>query len=172
MIQQEQWKDMAGYEGTYSISSLGRIRRERAIGGTKVGQILTNQLNKFGYLQIGLRNNGVYSRKNIHSLVAKAFIGDRPDGYQINHIDGIKTNNSSDNLEYVTMSQNRQHAYDIGLQRRGNLHHKSKISESIALKIREIYAEGKIGYRKIGKLFGIKKSTVFSVIKKDSWAHV
>ena len=51
----------------------------------------------------------------MHSLVALVFIGPRPEGKQINHIDGVRPNNSANNLEYVTPSENNFHAYMLGL---------------------------------------------------------
>ena len=72
--------------------------------------------NKRGYLYISLRKDGKTYTKTIHNLVAKAFIPNPDNKPQINHIDGNKTNNLVNNLEWVTAKENNQHAWDIGLK--------------------------------------------------------
>jgi len=83
----------------YFVSNLGRVRHER-------GNIKKLQINKDGYVRISLYNKGFTGTHNVAALVAEAFIGKRPIGMTIDHIDGNKTNSSSDNLEYVTQREN------------------------------------------------------------------
>jgi hypothetical protein len=60
--------------------------------------------------------------KYVHHIVAEIFLGQRPLGFQINHINGNRHDNRPENLEYCTVQQNIQHAYDLGLNRSGKDH--------------------------------------------------
>jgi len=96
----ETWKPIIGYEGLYQVSDLGKVR------SLKFGKerILKPGMSA-GYLAVGLCNNGQKTRK-VHQLVAEAFIGPRPDGYETCHKDDVKTNNVLTNLYYGTKSEN------------------------------------------------------------------
>lgn len=103
---EERWKPIPGYEGLYSISSLGRVRREARF---------QQSYSSGGYPRVNLSRDGKATAKSIHILVAEAFIGPRPEGLQINHKDGVKENSELSNLEYVTAAENMQHAFRLGL---------------------------------------------------------
>ena len=113
----ETWKTIPGYT-RYEASTLGRIRSLYAGTHTirrkrKRPLILKfNQLKNNSYLQVSI---GKRPRKLVASLVAMTFIGLKPKGLQINHIDGVKTNNAVKNLEYCTASENIRHAVNNGL---------------------------------------------------------
>lgn len=109
----EEWRSILG--GAYEISSEGRLRR--AIPGRKtfVGKILKPHLVGSGYLAFAATINGANKPFYLHALVAEAFIGPRPEGYDINHKDGNKKNNVWTNIEYMTHSDNMYHAYEHGL---------------------------------------------------------
>lgn len=107
----EKWKHIKGYENLYMVSNLGRIK------SLKRNNIMKNRIGATGYHTIGLYKNGVCKNKNIHRLVAEAFIPNPNSKPQVNHIDGIKTNNNIVNLEWVTASENGKHSYSIGLSR-------------------------------------------------------
>lgn len=119
----EIWKDIEGYEGSYQVSNLGRVKSlERMVFNPLHGQIkIKETILKFGhdgfnYCQVGLQTNG---RKNfkIHRLVAIAFIPNPENKREINHIDGNKDNNCIDNLEWVSSSENQIHAYKNNLRK-------------------------------------------------------
>lgn len=119
----EEWKDIQGYEDSYQVSNLGRVRsktRKRPFGRgfkTYKGRLLKQSTDKDGYKKINLSKNGKKKRFFVHRLVAKAFIKNSNNYPVINHIDGIKDNNQADNLEWVTISENTKHAFDIGLRK-------------------------------------------------------
>ena len=97
----------------YQVSSIGRVRNKK----TRLIRTPTKGENP-GYYQVDLyKSDGKRHgyTKSIHRLVAEAFLGKR-ENMQVNHIDGNKLNNKIDNLEWVTCSENIQHAYDTGLK--------------------------------------------------------
>jgi hypothetical protein len=73
--------------------------------------------HKNGYVYVVLSKNGQTKNCRVHLLIATTFLGKKTDGLQINHIDGDKSNNSPENLEYCTQSENMKHAYKNGLQK-------------------------------------------------------
>lgn len=116
----EEWLPVRGYEGLYEVSNLGRIRsyhKWRGRGGI-VPQLRKLYPQPKGYLQINLSKDGHQKWLLVHVLVAEAFIGPRPEGLEIDHIDTNKGNARVDNLEYVTRSENHRRAYRMGLVRK------------------------------------------------------
>lgn len=120
----ETWKDIAGYEGLYQVSDLGNIRimdrmRRGRVGNYyfKTGGIKKTHLNHEGYVRTGLTNSdGLSATHTVHRLVGLAFV-DNPLGLpELNHINGIKTDNRAVNLEWCTASENQLHAFRTGLK--------------------------------------------------------
>lgn len=126
-MKNEIWKDIENYEGYYQISNLGRLKSlERNIPRVNNGKIVNyiqkeriiklTKNGKDGYFKVYLRKNNTYKRFYIHRLVARYFLKDGTEKYNdksfnVNHKDGIKTNNKKDNLEWVTRSENSIHSY-------------------------------------------------------------
>jgi hypothetical protein len=92
----EQWRDVEGYEEAYQVSDLGQVRN------VQTSKILQPIEMKNGRLYVTLCSDGFQKKVTIHSLVARAFVGPRPQGYEVAHVDTDYTNNRDTNLEYVT----------------------------------------------------------------------
>lgn len=113
---EEIWKDIEGYDN-YQISSLGNVRKITKNGFTHIkcsprGSQKTSK-TKEKYMGVTLSKNGTRKGFSVHRLVAEAFIPN-PNNYPlINHINGIKDDNCVCNLEWCTIKQNIQHAYDV-----------------------------------------------------------
>ena len=111
----EVWKDVKGFEGLYEISNFGRCkskkRKTKTISIFK-DRLLTPKLSQNGYLRYGLSKNGVVKSHLIHRLVAIHFIDNTENKPQINHINGIKTDNMVENLEWATSSENLLHKFN------------------------------------------------------------
>jgi hypothetical protein len=107
----EQWKSVVGFEGWYSVSNIGRVRRDRSGQATQAGRILTAGIGAYGYRSVELFGHGKRKRVSVHRLVAAAFLGPCPQDKQVNHISGNKLDNRPENLEYVTTGDNTRHAW-------------------------------------------------------------
>ena len=118
----EIFNDIKGYENLYQVSNLGRVK-----SFARNGTILTNKilqpLYKHGYSSVTLSKNNIHKQKTIHRLVAKTFLPNPENKPQVNHINGIKSDNRIENLEWVTASENIQHAYNIKLFKPPHLGH-------------------------------------------------
>lgn len=116
----EQWRDIPGYEGYYQVSSEGRVKslpRKVARGGNILsvnGKMLRAGRTGKNYLMVVLSKEGVGKSKEIHTLVAEAFLGPKPPGMVIRHLDGDKHNNRADNLAYGTLSDNTRDSVKHG----------------------------------------------------------
>lgn len=110
----EIWKPIQWYE-TYEISSLWRIRNTnyRRTWETKV---LAPYVNSSGYQFVQLWNMWGFKNMKIHRLVAEAFITNSWMKPQVNHLNGLKTDNRVENLEWCTNGENQKHAYSTGLK--------------------------------------------------------
>jgi hypothetical protein len=109
--QDEVWKDVVGYEGLYRISNQGTVCRLYKNG--KVNFMTPRILN--GYWRVKLCNCNTQKEYFLHRLIAQAFIPNPDNKPEINHINGIKTDNRIENLEWVTRSENAIHATKTGL---------------------------------------------------------
>ena len=114
---EELWKDIKGYEGLYQASNLGRIkslkREWQSANGSKRkhGEIILKQrVQKTGYLLVKLCKNGKQKYMSVHRIIAEMFLSNPSNLPQVNHIDGNKQNNKTENLEWVTPKQNIEHA--------------------------------------------------------------
>ena len=98
----ETWKAIAGFEGLYEVSNLGRVRSLK-FGKEK---ILKQQKNNDGYLQVGLHKDGHAKQTYVHRLIAEAFIPNPNNLDTVNHKDEVKTNNAASNLEWMSRKDN------------------------------------------------------------------
>ena len=97
----EEWKDIKGYEGLYQVSNFGRVKslaRNDASGHKLKERIMTNYIGVRGYFEVGLTKNGKNKTTKLHQLIAKSFIPNPENKPHINHKNGIKTDNSIENL--------------------------------------------------------------------------
>ncbi len=117
----EIWKPVVGYEGYYEVSLNGIVRGIERMIVTKAGlrtfkrKILKKRINNCGYAEVRLSKNGKKATGFIHVLIAKAFLPNPYNKPQVNHLNGIKSDNCIDNLEWCTQAENMRHAFKIGL---------------------------------------------------------
>ena len=155
----EIWRKIEGFEN-YEVSNLGNVR---SLKNKKV-KILKLIKRETGYIFINLYKNKKIHHKSVHRLVASTFIPNPQNKSQVNHIDGDKTNNKVENLEWCTAKENSQHAWNTGLSKslKGEKnpmygkHHtketKNKISESLKGEKNSFYGKHHTEQRKLRKM--------------------
>lgn len=123
-IENEEWRDIDGYDGVYQVSDIGRVRSKK-YGRWKV---LKPRKNRKGYFQVILYRNGNKDREQpyVHRLVANAFIPNSDENKtQINHKNEDKTDNRVENLEWCTVQYNQTYN-DLNLRKKNVKRHKLK----------------------------------------------
>lgn len=154
----EEWREIPGTE--YSVSSEGRVRSKN--------KILSPGSNGKGYLNVNIEKR---SRK-VHQLVAEAFLGPRQTPlHQVNHKNGVGSDNRAANLEWATQSQNQRHRYDVlkhGAARGARNSH-AKLSEDDVRVIRSRRASGETR-KAIAADFGITPVCVSHIATRRIWA--
>jgi hypothetical protein len=179
----EVWKPVVGLEHSHEVSNFGNIRtipreitRANRWGG--VSRIRLRQRNvklrhtHDGYL---IGNLALDHAKTLtikaHRVVAQAFLPNPGNLPEVNHIDGDKTNNSVENLEWCTSKQNRAHAVATGLHACGERSPLAKLKE---VEVKEIRYLRKLGFSgvDVGRLYGISHKLVSLIHKRRKWKHV
>lgn len=160
----EEWRPVVGYEGWYSVSNLGRVRRD---GGKilKVG-------NRGGYTYFVASKEAKTKHLTVHIAVASAFIGERRAGMQINHKNGIKNDNRPSNLEWVTPKENIAHSIAVlGNSRRGEKSGHAKLTAGAVVDIRNWSQLGE-SVKNIAEKLGVHTNTIYCVLNSRTWKHV
>jgi hypothetical protein len=106
------WQEIPNTNGRYKINDKGEIK---SIQPGKLPITLKPRIDRAGYHTVRLSVNGKQRTCFIHRLVAVAFLDAEIDKHEVNHINGVKTDNRVKNLEWVTHAENMQHAYATGL---------------------------------------------------------
>lgn len=178
-IMEEQWKPIPVTDGCYMVSNLGRVKSlpksTMRKNGTKIttnGRFLKSVKDNKGYLRIAISYNGLSHRFKIHRLVAQMFIPNPKRKPQVNHKNGIKTDNRVENLEWNTCAENINHAEKLGLRNHlvGKDKPQSKLTEDDVRYIK--LNRGVISGRKLAEKFKVNRSTIINIYANKIWRHV
>lgn len=142
----EEWRPVPGAPGYY-VSWKGEVK------GPRVGMLSSSE-NSNGYLMVSIGG-----WKPVHQIVAVAFLGPKPEGCEVDHINGDRKDNSLENLRYVTHEENVRNGKN------------AKLTMRKARNIRKRYVPrcSKNGMRALAKLYGIDYTQVWNVVKGKSW---
>lgn len=183
-MEYEIWKIIPDFV-EYQVSNFGRIKSLKC----NREKILKPVEGKKGYFQVSLCKNSKAYKKQIHQVVLQAFIGPCPKGLEVNHKNGIKSDNRLDNLEYMTHAENNKHAIQTGLHkepsgdnhytkkhpekvRRGSNSNLAKLTEEQIKKIRALWNRKEKTQKEISILFNIHKTTVSYIVNNKVWQHI
>jgi len=151
----------------YLIGSGGTVL---SLKGDEVTTLQPSQ-DRWGYPGVNLYMGGGVKRFKIHRLVAMHFIrrpGNAP--AEVNHIDGDKTNNCADNLEWTTHSKNMEHAYENGLKNQsGESGPSSKLTNEEVEEIRRRYKCEDITQSKLAAEYEVNQSQISRLVRKETW---
>lgn len=177
----EIWKKIPGLSLVFEASNLGRIRRHETSGidhrgdgrgGTiwrtyKPRILRCSKLSPNGYMRHRIDGETWF----LHRLIAWAFVPNPENFPQVNHKNGVKTDNRAENLEWVSNQQNRDHAVAMGLTVKGSTAGGAKLIEADVIKIRDLCANGAM-QKDMAAQFGICQQTVSNILARKTWRHI
>lgn len=166
---QESWIKVVGFNN-YRISNFGRIFNEKE---KRELHPVPNKKRR-GYFYISLQQDGRRENMLLSRLVAKHFLRNPNNLPQVNHINGNKSNNRIDNLEWITAKDNILHAITTGLAPRalrGNQLPMTKTNEKDVKHIRQLALDGYL-HKDIAKKFKLGVSTVTHIVNRTRWSWV
>ena len=177
MFENEIWEDLVGYEGLYIISNFGRIKILPKIHINKSGCIISKE--KFvkiynrnqGYVGLSLSKNKNRINKYLHRLLADTFIPNPENKPHVNHKNGVKNDNRLENLEWVSAKENIQHSFNIGLSKRGENRHLSKLKNNQVLDIKD-RLKNKEKQNNIAKIYRVSNATITNIKNGKIWYHI
>ena len=170
----ETWKPIVAIPG-YEVSSLGRVKKlPCGKGFNSVERIKTLVTSKDGYLMLNWKTlDGKQHSKPIHRIVAEAFIPNPDQKDTVNHIDGDKTNNNVDNLEWATRREQLTHAYAHALRvsHKGSENCNSKLSQDDVMFIRTytVKRSRTHGIPSMAKKFRVSYETIYNVLSGKTY---
>lgn len=176
----EIWKEIKSYEGYYQVSNFGRIMAMQRVVNSKNNStsIKKQKLRKVttlnsGYCNIILSKDNKEKCNLVHRLVAEAFVSNPYSKPEVNHINGLKTDNRAVNLEWVTSSENQYHSFNNSLQvsRKGEQCKCSKLKEINVVEIVNNYFNGESKISLVYR-FNVHINTINRLISGRSWKHI
>ena len=178
LIIDEVWKavPIKGLKNHYEVSTSGRVRRSAGGKGTHAGRIITGGINGGGYRQVDLCKGGVDKVIYLHRLIAVTFVPNPEGKPEVNHLSGVKTDNSADNLAWATKKENLEHAARMGLLAHGERVHTAKLTAKNVAKIRSEIA-GEKGRKRANKVrelaarYGVTRAAIRDVVRGRTWKH-
>lgn len=183
---QEEWKDVAGYEGLYQVSSFGQVKRVQryynqlnGLTGNMNTKLLSELVMKQfededGYLRIQLIKDGVRKKHFVHRLVALNFIPNPENKPEVNHKQGNKKDNRVELLEWNTTSENQRHAIanKLYITAKGENSGQAKLKEIQVREIHKLWKSGEVTQEYLSNLFGVAGSAISRIVNGHRWNHI
>lgn len=171
-LRMEEWRAIPGFPD-YEASSLGRIRRATPCNTAAAGFVLKTKTDAYGYAKVCIWREGKPSHRQAHRLVALAFLGEPPAGYQCAHGDGNRQNNALGNLRWATPAENAQdrQRHGLWLPPRGSEHHASTLTEADVIEIRRRRAAGERP-SDLAAEYGVSRPSMSRILHRRTWTHL
>ena len=173
----EVYVDIPGFSG-YQVSNHGRVKSITRIVTKKNGnrqlvkeRLLKPHMSNKGYFKVHLSLNGKRKSRSVHRLVAMAFLPNNLNKPQVNHINGCKTDNNLCNLEWNTQSEQQLHAYQNGLQSRGEKHHYAKLTRAEVIQIKQLL-NSRVLQKDIATRFKVSQQVISAINTGTRWNHI
>lgn len=152
-------KPVVGYEKYFSVTEDGKVYSHRT------NKFLKLHINRKGYCIFSTKINGRDGKAicfKVHRVVAEAFLLNPENKSEVNHIDGNKLNNNVINLEWVSRSENIQHAFRIGLMHSNGKSGYDNYNHKLSKEAVEFIRNNKNRYtiRELGKMFNVHHCTI------------
>jgi hypothetical protein len=154
----EEWKQYNGYQ----VSNYGKVIGKR-------GKYLKTKAGKDGYVHTSIIDYDGNDIRGLHRIVATIFISNTDNLPEVNHIDGVKTNNRVDNLEWCTKKYNQTHASYVLGKRLGEDCTRSFLTEEKVIEIYNLCKDGEMLYKDIAKLYSIFPQEVTDIAQCTYW---
>lgn len=175
----EIWKPVKNFESFYQVSNTGKVRsldRIDRLNRYKKGVLKKLCDNGRGYLYVNLKAHGKQTQKTVHRLVSEAFIPNPDNLPEVNHLDGDKTNNSVNNLEWCTRSENMKHAFrnELNKQYKGVNNPQAKLTEKDVIYIRNNYIkhDKNFGAEALARKFNVSATTIKMALWRKHYASI
>ncbi len=161
-------KAVPGYEGLYEIDTIGRVWSLR-YPHVRERKRLKGNCDTKGYVQVVLIKDRIRRTRPVHCIVAEIFIPNPLGKPQVNHKDGVKTNNCLNNLEWMTNAENMQHSYTIlGREHlKGSDNGASKLTEDQVISIWNY--KGKKTLRQISRQYNVTMAAISLIHTGKTW---
>ena len=167
----EVWKPIPNFS-RYEASNFGRLK-SLSYRRSGIPRIMKPSPNEDGYLLTKLVNDdGNFKSIRAHRVVAIAFIPNPNGKPEINHINGIKTDNRPENLEWVTMQENMNHAVRTGLKAKGERIARAILTEVQVLEIKSKHKPYKYTRKMLCKEYGVSDNGIKEVLLRKTWKHI
>jgi hypothetical protein len=158
-----EFRDIPGFPG-YQATSDGRV------WSGKRGIFLKPHTIKNRYERINPSVNGKRIVTSLHGLIASAFLGPKPNGFCIDHINEIKTDNRPENLRYLTIGDNVR-AWAKNNKARSSARRAKKMTPGLVKELRMLHSAG-VTWKDLYKKYNLSKAQTAKIITKQAWGWV
>jgi hypothetical protein len=165
------WLPVPSFEGVYSVSDQGDIRRDLMRQGAATDRFMSPRLSWNGYLQVRLSDRNHRAMSYVHRLVLLAFSGEPQDGQECRHLNGVKTDNRLANLEWGSRQENMDDSVRLGLTASGKDHHNVSITPLMVRAMRELHRQG-VKQTRLIAMFGMSQSHTSAICRRKYWSNL